>query len=108
MVQNFTHELSAAAGYQTVVLAADIIFGKLFTALFGRIADADAFPGVAVGTKVERISEGGKFFQGIFKGFFVRGGIAAKGRGDKTNRSVWQKAVWIFHSSSFLVWKKMH
>ena len=102
MIQNLAHQLSAAAGDQTVVLFPKIIFGQLSAAFLGSAADADAFPGKAVGAKIERIAEGGKLLLGVFKGFFIRGNAAAKGRGDKADRSFCRKIAGIFHDGSFL------
>ena len=88
MSQDFTHQLSAAAGDQAVIFLALIKFHKLLCAQFRRVADADPTPLITVGSKLKPISHTAPDFLRMFKGGPVWFDVASKRRSHKSYRSV--------------------
>ncbi len=67
IVEILTHQFSAAAGNQAVILFTDVIFCQLFSALFRRRTDADAVLCIAVRAEIQLISHLFPFFLCICK-----------------------------------------
>ena len=87
VIEILAHQLSASAGYQTVILLTDIIFRQFFSAFFRRRTDADAVVRIAVWPKIQLISHLFPFFLCICKRGLVWLCCASKRWCHKADRS---------------------
>ena len=85
MPQNLTHQLSAAAGDQDIILLSLIIFHQFSCALLRCVADAHSFHGITVRTKIQLIAQLLKFLLRILKTSSVWLDGTAKRRRHKTD-----------------------